>query len=211
MARKRLGPDRQPWKGTYANEHLYNSVHNALVGIILDGVTGVSPNIGHHQIAPEKADEYLDRGRRVLTDFESQNIAPGGANGKTQRWMNHKIDELRRLVTDAEDVRSGKKPQKMTPADYEALRTHRPWTGMGAREKSPQRARAPRDNDRERSLDRLYGHTRGRDPYPFPSDRDRAISRLSGPKSGGAGAPTLMRPRGPHRRPDTSTTRRRSR
>lgn len=47
---------------------------------------------------------------------------------------------------------------------------------------------------RERSLDRLYGHTRGRDPYPFPSDRDRGISRLTGPKSGGAGAPTLMRP-----------------
>jgi len=52
---------------------------------------------------------------------------------------------------------------------------------------------------RERSLDRLYGHTRGRDPYPFPSDRDRGISRLAGPKSGGAGAPTLSR--SAHHRP----------
>ncbi len=51
------------------------------------------------------------------------------------------------------------------------------------------------EDHRERSLDRLYGHTRGRDPYPFPSDRDRGISKLYGPKSGGAGAPTLMRPK----------------
>jgi hypothetical protein len=49
------------------------------------------------------------------------------------------------------------------------------------------------DDHRERSLDRLYGHTRGRDPYPFPSDRDRGISGMYGPKSGGAGAPTLSR------------------
>ena len=52
---------------------------------------------------------------------------------------------------------------------------------------------AVREDHRERSLNRLYGHTRGRDPYPFPSDRDRGISKLAGPKSGGAGAPTLSR------------------
>jgi hypothetical protein len=124
MARPKLGPNRQPWKGIDANERAYNTVHNALVGIILDGVTGVSPDLGHRQIAPEKADEYLDRARRVLADFESQAIAPGGARGRAQRWMDGKIDQLRRLLTDAEAVRAGKRPQKMTPESYGELRKH---------------------------------------------------------------------------------------
>jgi hypothetical protein len=116
MARPKLGPNRQPWKGIDANERAYNTVHNALVGIILDGVTGVSPDLGHRQIAPEKADEYLDRARRVLADFESQNPAPGGQRGRGQFWMENKIRELRRLLTDAEAVRSGARPQKQTVA-----------------------------------------------------------------------------------------------
>ena len=124
MSRSRLGPDRQPWKGIDANERAYNTVHNALVGIILDGVVGVSPDLGHRQIAPEKADEYLDRGRRVLADFESQNIAPGGSRGRAQFWMENKIRELRRLLSDAEAVRSGAKSQKQTPESYGELRKH---------------------------------------------------------------------------------------
>lgn len=121
MAKK----NQTPWKGTDANERLENSVHNALVAISLDGVSGVSPKLpghGHRQVSPAQADQYLERGRRVLADFESQAMAPGGARGKAQRWMDFKVDELRRLLADAEAVRAGKKPQKMKPEDYEALR-----------------------------------------------------------------------------------------
>lgn len=117
--------NQTPWKGTDANERLENSVHNALVAIALDGVSGVSPELpghGHRQVSPAQADQYLERGRRVLADFESQAMAPGGARGKAQRWMDFKIDELRRLLADAEAVRAGKKPQKMKPEDYEELR-----------------------------------------------------------------------------------------
>lgn len=64
--------------------------------------------------------------------------------------------------------------------------------------------------DRERSLDRLYGHTRGRDPYPFPSDRDRGIAKLHGPKSGAAGAPTFMR-KSAHHVPEGTPQQRRPR
>ena len=71
----------------------------------------------------------------------------------------------------------------------------RPISGARQRAAEDRRpARGGDSQDRERSLDRLYGHTRGRDPYPFPSDRDRGISKLYGPRSGAAGAPTLMRP-----------------
>jgi hypothetical protein len=38
--------------------------------------------------------------------------------------MEHKTAELRRLLADAEAVRSGSRPQKQTPEDYEALRKH---------------------------------------------------------------------------------------
>jgi len=114
-----------PWAGTDANERQYNSVHNALVGIILDGVSGVSPELsghGHRMVSPDNADKWIGLGRRVLADFESQACAPGGARGKAQKWMNHKIDDLRRLVSDAEAVRSGKRPQKQTPESYDELR-----------------------------------------------------------------------------------------
>jgi hypothetical protein len=404
MARKRLGPERQQWKGIDANERAFGSVNNALVAIILNGVSGVSPEIpgeGWRMVSPEKADQYIARGQRVLADFESQEMAPGGARGRAQKWMDRTILDLRRLVSDAEAVRSGKKPQKQTPESYGELRKSlgvgearrypqpklpprqfvAPREGRGAaitrevavphpalveqlaadvdalreargltfdqaydaivkpewvreyeasggdmialgnrvinkaksigrarhpimRAQGP-RAEAPRtqwpdwmilesvekghgmspqakdrafelidlgyidatgtwqltakgkralteqatrvdareghtvrdylaidthdrpiagpfksysdarqaagtggavqfvptgrktseagDDHRERSLDRLYGHTRGRDPYPFPSDRDRGISGMYGPKSGGAGAPTLSR------------------
>jgi len=329
MTRKQLGPERQQWKGIDANERAFGTVRNALVGIILDGVAGVSPGVPGEErrmISPEDADRYIERGQRVLADFESQEMAPGGARGRAQKWMDRTILELRQFVADAEAVRSGKKPQKMTPESYAELRKH---LGVGEARRYPQPKLPPRqfvapranhvaargisddkkqrafsrldhffgspsnqkkgfpsedaaassaatllagqlgmkygsaieivkewyrrdggvseaprgrrtvrdylaidtrdrpiagpfksysdarqaagtggavqfvptgrktseagDDHRERSLDRLYGHTRGRDPYPFPSDRDRGISGMYGPKSGGAGAPTLSR------------------
>jgi hypothetical protein len=125
MARKRLGPERQQWKGIDANERAFGTVRNALVAIALEGVAGVSPEIpgeGRRMISPEDADRYIAKGRQVLADFESQEMAPGGARGRAQKWMDRTIDELRRFVTDAEAVRSGKKPQKMTPESYGELR-----------------------------------------------------------------------------------------
>jgi hypothetical protein len=156
MARPRLGPNRQPWKGIDANERAYNTVHNALVGIILDGVTGVSPDLGHRQITPEKADEYLDRGRRVLADFESQALAPGGQRGRGQFWMENKIRELKRLLRDAESVRSGTQPQTQTPESYGELRKH---LGLAERRKSVgigSRARYARETH-ERNFSMTWG------------------------------------------------------
>src|SRR5258706_552299 len=82
----------------------------ALVGIILDGVQGVSPDTGVRQHSPDKADEILDRARRTLKDFESQKAQ----RGRTQRWMEHTTNELRRLIADAEAVRAGGPPKGVT-------------------------------------------------------------------------------------------------
>lgn len=122
MARPRLGPERQSWQGTDYNERQYNTVHNALVGIINDGVVGVSPaypGYEWHMVPQEKADQYIERGRRVLADFETQSQAP---RGHARRWMENKTDELRRLLAKAEAVRAGTEPQGMTPEKYENLR-----------------------------------------------------------------------------------------
>jgi len=143
-------PKHQPWKGSDANERAYNTVHNALVGIILDGVTGVSSAIPGHEwrtISPEKADEYLDRARRVLADFESQNPAPGGQRGRGQFWMENKIRELRRLLTDAEAVRSGAKPQKQTPESYADLRKQLGVHETRRRSGSPSAPSTPPNHD----------------------------------------------------------------
>jgi hypothetical protein len=132
MARKH-GPERQQWKGIDANERAFGTVRNALVAIALDGVAGVSPEIpgeGRRMISPEDADRYIAKGRQVLADFESQEMAPGGARGHAQKWMDRTIDELRKLVTDAEAVRSGKKPQK--------LRKHLGVGEAGRRRAAPQ-------------------------------------------------------------------------
>ena len=116
---------QKSWQGINRNEAIVNSVHNALVSVILDGVKGVSPpHPGHEwrQISPEEADAIIARGKHALADLEGQAPAPGGARGRAQKWMGHTIDTLRRQVSDAEAVRAGKRPQKMTPDDYEALR-----------------------------------------------------------------------------------------
>lgn len=115
----------KPWQGTDRNEAVVNSVNNALVAVILDGVKGVSPpHPGHEwrQISPEEADAIIARGKKALADLEGQAPAPGGAKGRAQKWMAYEIDKLRRQVSDAEAVRAGKRPQKMKPEDYEALR-----------------------------------------------------------------------------------------
>jgi hypothetical protein len=116
---------QKSWQGLNRNEAIVNSVHNALVAVILDGVKGVSPpHPGHEwrQISPEEADAIIARGKHALADLEGQAPAPGGARGRAQKWMGHAIDTLRRQVSDAEAVRAGKRPQKMKPEDYEALR-----------------------------------------------------------------------------------------
>jgi len=114
-------PSGKPFAGIDANDRAFHGVHNALVGIFLDGVKGVSPDLGHYQPTPEQADATLERARRLLADFESQTRIP---RGRAQRWMENKIDQLRRYIEKAEAVRSGERPQQMTPEDYENLRKH---------------------------------------------------------------------------------------
>ena len=124
MARPRLGPDRPMWQGLEGNERAYNRVHNGLVGIILDGVAGVSPELpghGHRQIPPGEADEIIDRARRTLASFEQQ-TPPGGSRGRAYHWMTHHTSTLRKMLADAEAVRSGARPQKQTPESYDTLR-----------------------------------------------------------------------------------------
>ncbi len=101
---------KEPWAGINSNERAFHNVRNALVGIILDGVQGVSPDTGVRQHSPDKADEILDRARRTLKDFESQKAQ----RGRTQRWMEHTTNELRRLIADAEAVRAGGPPKGVT-------------------------------------------------------------------------------------------------
>ncbi len=113
---------KKPWAGINSNERQINSVHNALVSIVLDGVVGVSPEHPGHEwrmVPSEKADQFIERGRQVLANLESQSPAP---RGHARRWMEHNTAELKRLLADAEAVRAGSRPQKMTPDDYEALR-----------------------------------------------------------------------------------------
>ena len=101
----------------YAIEGQFNKVRNWLVGIWLDGVKGISPDRGHAQMSVEKADEGLAKGRTVLAWMEAQRRGP---TAEARRYMEDKQDELRRLVKQAEAVRSGA-PQKMTSKDYDAL------------------------------------------------------------------------------------------
>lgn len=98
---------REAWAGIDHNDAAFHSVRNALVGIIIDGI-----GQGQRQVPPEKADEYIERGRRVLADFEGQAPAPGGARGRAQRWMARKTNALQRLLSDAEAVRSGARTRR---------------------------------------------------------------------------------------------------
>ena len=113
----REGAGTRPWEGTESIERRVGGVNNMLVGIYLDGVAGVSPNLGRHQVSPDKADAYLRRGREVLAELVAQR-APAAMRG----WHQHRIWELRDLLGKAQAVRDGVTPQKMTTESYEELR-----------------------------------------------------------------------------------------
>ena len=103
------------WQGTEYNERLFNGVRNALVGIYLDGVKGISPDRGHHQVPIDKADAYIEKARAVFAKLVMQ-IAPRAVKGR----HSHQVDELSRLINKAVAVRNGA-PQKMTASDYANL------------------------------------------------------------------------------------------
>ena len=105
------------WKGTDYNEKIFNSVRNALVGIYLDGVKGVSPDRGRQMISPEEADRYIAKARRVYVELVEQK-PPRSAKA----FYDHKIKELDDLIEKAVAVREGQRDQKMTEADYAANR-----------------------------------------------------------------------------------------
>lgn len=108
------------WKGTNYNERIYNGARNGLVSIYLDGVRGISPVVldeERRMVSPADADRYIRNARRVYVELVEQK-APRSA----KTWHEHKIRELDGLITKAVAVREGRSPQKMTAADYEALR-----------------------------------------------------------------------------------------
>jgi hypothetical protein len=112
-----------PWQGTDYNERSINGVRNGLVGIYLDGVQGVSPEragFGWKQIPVDKADVWLARARDVLGKLEAQK-----APRQVKAWQARHVKDLRGLIEKAQAVRDGA-PQKMTAADYSALRA---WRG----------------------------------------------------------------------------------
>lgn len=107
-----------PWQGTDYNERVINGVRNALVGIYLDGVQGVSPErtgFGWKQIPVDKADLWLAKARGVLEKLEAQK-----APRQVKAWQARHAKDLRLLIEKAQAVRDGA-PQKMTAADYAAL------------------------------------------------------------------------------------------
>jgi hypothetical protein len=106
------------WQGTDANERMINRVHNGLVAIYLDGVKGVSPSRGHDSkmVSAAEADRMITRGREAYLQLVEQ-TAPRAVKG----WLKNKISALGKLLDNAIAVRNGA-PQKMTEADYAALR-----------------------------------------------------------------------------------------
>lgn len=82
---------RGRWDGSDANERAYNSVHNGLVNIIIDGPNARSP-------------EILKKAERVLVDLNSQ-------TPPKRSWSGHdvRINQLRRMIHAAEEVMSGRR------------------------------------------------------------------------------------------------------
>lgn len=108
------------WQGTDSNERLVNRVRNGLVAVYLDGVVGVSPIVGKYgwkQIEPDRADFYIQKGRRALDELVSQKAPPS-----VKGWLAHKVHELRDLIEKAQAVREGATHQKMTAGGYAELR-----------------------------------------------------------------------------------------
>jgi hypothetical protein len=76
------------WQGTDYIERRVNNVHNKLVAVILGDTHGT------------KRSEYIGEGEAVLTWLLSMKTKGAGARGK--RFLEHKINEMRRLVHKAE-------------------------------------------------------------------------------------------------------------
>jgi hypothetical protein len=112
---------KKSWQGTNFIEGRFNSVRNALAGIYLDGIEGISPYRNHPQVPIADAERYLAKGREVLAWMEEQRPAP---TAQAKRWMKYKVEELARLLRQAEAIHEGT-PQKMTETDYQNLLTRR--------------------------------------------------------------------------------------
>lgn len=86
---------RGPWDGSDANERAYNTVHNGLVNIIIDG-----PN--------ERSPEMLKKAERVLSDLNRQSPPK-----REQVRHDVRINRLRQLIFNAGEVVAGRRaPQK---------------------------------------------------------------------------------------------------
>ena len=110
------------WQGTDYNERLINSVRNALVSIYLDGVKGVSPPVTGEErrlLSSADADRYIAKARVVYAKLVDQKPLRS-----VKAWLDRHVKELDSLITKAVAVRDGRTPQKMTAADYAALRSH---------------------------------------------------------------------------------------
>ena len=108
------------WQGTDYNERILNGVRNMLVAVYLDGVRSVSPPVRGEErrmISPEDADRYIAKARVVYAKLVDQK-PPRSVKG----WHERKVKELDGLIDKAVAVREGRIPQKMTEADYAALR-----------------------------------------------------------------------------------------
>jgi hypothetical protein len=79
------------WNGSDANERAYNSVHNGLVNIIIDGPTERSP-------------EILEKAKKVLADLNRQTPPK-----RAQISHDARINQLRRMIYSAEEVISGRR------------------------------------------------------------------------------------------------------
>jgi len=108
------------WQGTDYNERLFNGVRNMLVAVYLDGVKGVSQPVHGEErrlVPPADADRYIAKARVVYAKLVDQK-PPRAVKG----WLERKVKELDGLINKAVAVREGRAPQKMTEADYGALR-----------------------------------------------------------------------------------------
>lgn len=109
------------WDGTDALERQINSVRNALVYVLLDGVAGVSvpvPGYEYKLIPQSDATRTLEKGRKVLDRLAMQK-APRSSR-RAQRWFTYHRAELTRIYDRALAVAQGR-PQKMRALDYQAL------------------------------------------------------------------------------------------
>lgn len=102
--RKDSNMQTKEWHGSDYNERAYNSVHNGLVNIIIDGPTERSPAI-------------IEKAKRVLADLNRQTPPKRGQISHDAR-----INQLRRMIHAAEEVMSGHRAPTGDPKRGPALR-----------------------------------------------------------------------------------------